>query len=64
MAAMLYARCPITKAVIETGVESDDDSLVIMAYSKCAVYCAKCGHHHVMRVKEMYCHAEGEDIAA
>jgi len=64
MAAMLYARCPVTQAVIKTGVESDDDSLVIMAHSKFAVYCEKCGQHHVMRVKEMWCASEVEEIAA
>jgi len=60
----LFAKCPETGLLIETGVESDDDSLVIMAHSRVKVYCEKCGRHHVTRVKEMFCAAKSEDVVA
>ena len=60
---MLYAKCPATGRLIETGVQTDDDSLTIMAHSKMAVWCERCGQHHMMRVRELLCPAEEEDVA-
>lgn len=58
---MLYARCPTTRAIIETGVESDEDSLKIMRHTKFAVRCETCGTYHTMRVDEMFCAAEDDE---
>ena len=61
---MLYAKCRVTGSLIETGVSSDDDSLVIMAHSRMAVFCETCGQHHMLRVRELHCAAVEEDAAA
>ena len=61
---LLYAKCPFTGNLIETGVRTDDDSLVIMANSKMAVFCDSCGQHHMLRVRELFCSAEEEPAAA
>lgn len=59
----LYAKCPTTGSMIDLGIQSDDDSLVIMAHSKVTIWCEKCRQHHVMRVRELHCCAD-EPVAA
>lgn len=58
---MLYANCPISGSLIDTGVRSDDESLSIMGCFKMAVFCDKCGQHHMMQVRELFCRAEEDD---
>lgn len=61
---MLYAICPVSGGLIETGVQSDDESLTIMANSKMAVFCDRCGQHHMMQVRELYDSPEEAEEAA
>ncbi len=62
--AILFARCPRTRRLIDTRVSVDEDTLVQTANDKAAVYCEDCDRFHVMLIREMFCAPEHDEEAA
>ena len=57
----LYARCPNTKALIDTGIKSDLDTLSKLTEQKVAVLCDRCGTVHAVRIADLFTDHEDEN---
>jgi hypothetical protein len=51
----LFAKCPATEHVIETGVLGDEVTIASIGDTKVTVFCEHCGSHHIMKVVSTYC---------
>ncbi len=62
--AVLFARCPRTRCLIDTRVSVDDQTLAETASHKAAVFCDHCEGFHVMLIGDMFCGPERDEEAA
>ncbi len=54
----LYARCPNTQALIDTGMKTDIGTLSKLTEQKVAVLCDRCNTVHVIRISDLFCSLE------
>jgi hypothetical protein len=50
----LYARCPTTLALVDTGIKTDLDTLAKLTQHKIAILCERCDEVHVVAIDELF----------